>query len=74
MHSGNMTFKCKPREEQAEPDGLESAELAGFLLGMGGADYTKALCNPKVKVGNEFVTKGQTVEQVYYGVKVNSHF
>ena len=34
----------QPREEQAEPDGLEHAELAGFMLGMSGSDYTKALC------------------------------
>lgn len=41
MHGGNMKFKQKPREEQAEPDGLEAAELAGFMLGMGGAEYCK---------------------------------
>merc|ERR1712130_545358 len=72
MHGGNMKFKNKPREEQAEPDGLEHAELAGFMWGLGGAEYTKALCNPRVKVGSEFVTKGQTVDQVYYGLKAIS--
>jgi myosin heavy subunit len=25
------------------------------------------MCNPRVKVGNEYVTKGQTVQQVIYG-------
>ena len=63
----------KPREEQAEPDGLEHAELAGFMLGMSGAEYTKALCNPKVKVGSEYVTKGQTVDQVLYALKENGY-
>ena len=29
----------------------------------------KALCNPKVKVGSEYVTKGQTVAQVLYALK-----
>ena len=72
MHGGNMTFKQKPREEQAEADGLEAAELSGFMLGLGGAEYTKALCNPKVKVGSEYVTKGQTVAQVYYALKAIS--
>ena len=43
MHGGNMKFKQKPREEQAEPDGLEAAELAGFMLGMGGAEYCKEI-------------------------------
>ncbi|AWP08898.1 putative myosin heavy chain fast skeletal muscle-like, partial [Scophthalmus maximus] len=42
LHHGNMKFKQKQREEQAEPDGTEG----------------------KVKVGNEYVTKGQTVPQV----------
>ena len=62
-------LKNKPREEQAEVDGMEAAELAGFMLGLSGSEFCKALCNPKVKVGSEYVTKGQTVEQVYYGIK-----
>ena len=33
MHSGNMIFKQKPREEQAENDSPELTEKAGFLLG-----------------------------------------
>ena len=28
----------------------------------------KALCAPRVKVGNDYVTKGQTVDQVYYAL------
>uniref|UniRef100_A0A8C6C518 Myosin-7B n=1 Tax=Monodon monoceros TaxID=40151 RepID=A0A8C6C518_MONMO len=50
MNYGNLKFKQKQREEQAEPDG------------------TEALCYPRVKVGNEYVTKGQTVQQVYNAV------
>ena len=26
MHSGNVAFKQKPREEQAEPDGTDGAD------------------------------------------------
>ena len=33
-------------------------------MGLNSADMLKALCYPRVKVGNEFVTKGQTVPQV----------
>ncbi|CBY20534.1 unnamed protein product [Oikopleura dioica] len=66
MYSGNMTFKQKPREEQAEPEGEEAANSAGFLLGISGPEYNKALCSPKVKVGNEYVVKGQTVPQVIF--------
>uniref|UniRef100_A0A8D3CUI1 Uncharacterized protein n=1 Tax=Scophthalmus maximus TaxID=52904 RepID=A0A8D3CUI1_SCOMX len=65
MHYGNMKFKQKQREEQAEPDGAEVADKAAYLMGLNSADLLKALCYPRVKVGNEYVTKGQTVQQVY---------
>ena len=68
MHSGNMAFKTKPREEQAEPDSIELIEKAGFMLGISGSEYGKALCSPRVKVGSEYVIKGQTVDQVYYAL------
>ena len=68
MHSGNMLFKQKPREEQAEPDGTEHSDKACYLMGISSAEYLKALCSPRVKVGQEYVTKGQTVDQVYYGI------
>uniref|UniRef100_A0A3B3CVD1 Myosin, heavy chain b n=1 Tax=Oryzias melastigma TaxID=30732 RepID=A0A3B3CVD1_ORYME len=64
MHHGNMKFKQKQREEQAEPDGTEVADKIAYLMGMNSADMLKALCYPRVKVGNEMVTKGQTVPQV----------
>ncbi|KAE8581911.1 hypothetical protein XENTR_v10019867 [Xenopus tropicalis] len=68
MHKGNMKFKQKQREEQAEPDGTEVADKIGYLMGLNSADLLKALCYPRVKVGNEFVTKGQTVQQVYNSI------
>ncbi|CAB1344180.1 unnamed protein product [Coregonus sp. 'balchen'] len=64
VHHGNMKFKQKQREEQAEPDGTEVADKIGYLLGLNSAEMLKALCYPRVKVGNEYVTKGQTVAQV----------
>uniref|UniRef100_A0A671XQR0 Myosin, heavy chain b n=1 Tax=Sparus aurata TaxID=8175 RepID=A0A671XQR0_SPAAU len=64
MHHGNMKFKQKQREEQAEPDGTEVADKIAYLMGLNSADLLKALCYPRVKVGNEYVTKGQTVPQV----------
>uniref|UniRef100_A0A3B3QTK3 Myosin, heavy chain b n=1 Tax=Paramormyrops kingsleyae TaxID=1676925 RepID=A0A3B3QTK3_9TELE len=64
MHHGNMKFKQKQREEQAEPDSTEVADKIAYLMGLNSADMLKALCYPRVKVGNEFVTKGQTVPQV----------
>ncbi|GAB0197890.1 myosin-13 [Grus japonensis] len=68
MHYGNMKFKQKQREEQAEPDGTEVADKAAYLMGLNSADLLKALCYPRVKVGNEYVTKGQNVQQVYNSV------
>ncbi|CAB1326814.1 unnamed protein product [Coregonus sp. 'balchen'] len=68
MHHGNLKFKQKQREEQAEPDGTEVADKIGYLLGLNSAELLKCLCYPRVKVGNEYVTKGQTVPQVYNAV------
>ncbi|KAK5607098.1 Myosin-6 [Crenichthys baileyi] len=68
MHFGNMKFKNKQREEQAEADGTEDADKAAYLMGLNSADLIKGLCHPRVKVGNEWVTKGQNVQQVYYAV------
>uniref|UniRef100_A0A3B4B2G2 Myosin heavy chain 7-like n=1 Tax=Periophthalmus magnuspinnatus TaxID=409849 RepID=A0A3B4B2G2_9GOBI len=68
MHHGNMKFKQKQREEQAEADGTEDADKAAYLMCLNSADLIKGLLHPRVKVGNEWVTKGQTVAQVYYAV------
>ncbi|XP_063075198.1 myosin-7-like [Engraulis encrasicolus] len=68
MHYGNMRFKQKQREEQAEADGTEDADKSAYLMGLNSADLIKGLCHPRVKVGNEWVTKGQTVDQVYYAI------
>uniref|UniRef100_A0A665WLD2 Myosin-7 n=1 Tax=Echeneis naucrates TaxID=173247 RepID=A0A665WLD2_ECHNA len=68
MHHGNMKFKMKPREEQAEADGTEDADKIAYLMGLNSADLIKGLCHPRVKVGNEWVTKGQNVAQVNYAV------
>uniref|UniRef100_A0A3P8ZJ37 Myosin-7B n=1 Tax=Esox lucius TaxID=8010 RepID=A0A3P8ZJ37_ESOLU len=68
MHFGNMKFKQKQREEQAEADGTESADKASYLMGVSSADLLKGLLHPRVKVGNEYVVKGQSMEQVNYSV------
>ncbi|NXC15675.1 MYH6 protein, partial [Corythaeola cristata] len=68
MHFGNMKFKQKQREEQAEPDGTEGRLGSAYLMGLNSADLLKGLCHPRVKVGNEYVTKGQNVQQVYYSI------
>lgn len=40
------------------------ADKTAYLMGLNSSDLLKALCFPRVKVGNEYVTKGQTVDQV----------
>jgi myosin protein heavy chain/myosin heavy chain 6/7 len=66
MHMQNTKFKKKQREEQGEPDGTEDADKCAYLFGLNSADMLKYLCSPRVKVGNEYVTKGQTPDQIVY--------
>ncbi|CEF60973.1 Myosin heavy chain [Strongyloides ratti] len=68
MHMGNMKFKQRPREEQAETDGTEDAENAAKMYGIEVEDFLKAFLRPRVKVGNEWVNKGQTMDQVYWAI------
>uniref|UniRef100_A0A7I4YBE2 Myosin head n=1 Tax=Haemonchus contortus TaxID=6289 RepID=A0A7I4YBE2_HAECO len=68
MHMGNMKFKQRPREEQAETDGTDEAEKASAMYGIEPEEFLKALTRPRVKVGNEWVNKGQNLEQVNWAV------
>ncbi|KAF2988100.1 hypothetical protein EK904_009627, partial [Melospiza melodia maxima] len=47
---------------------FDGADKAAYLMGISSADLIKGLLHPRVKVGNEYVTKGQNVEQVLYAV------
>jgi len=42
----------------------QDADKVAYLMGLNSADLIKGLCHPRVKVGNEWVTKGQSVQQV----------
>ncbi|CAJ0577863.1 unnamed protein product, partial [Mesorhabditis spiculigera] len=64
MHMGNMKFKQRPREEQAEADGTDEAEKAATMYGVEVEKFLGALMKPRVRVGTEWVSKGQNVEQV----------
>lgn len=64
MHFGNSKWKQRPREEQAETDGTEECEKVSHLLGIQSADLIKGLLKPRIKVGNEYVNKGQNRDQV----------
>ncbi|TMS35327.1 hypothetical protein L596_002754 [Steinernema carpocapsae] len=68
MHMGNMKFKQRPREEQAEADGMEDAERAAAMYGIDPEKFVNALVKPRVKVGTEWVSKGQNMEQVNWAI------
>ncbi|XP_021706795.1 myosin heavy chain, muscle-like isoform X2 [Aedes aegypti] len=64
MHMGGMKFKQKGREEQAEADGTDEGDRVAKLLGCVTDDLYKNLLKPRIKVGTEYVTKGQNKDQV----------
>uniref|UniRef100_A0A8C4TC04 Myosin-16 n=1 Tax=Erpetoichthys calabaricus TaxID=27687 RepID=A0A8C4TC04_ERPCA len=68
MHFGNMKFKQKPREEQADVDTTEVADKVAHLMGLNSGDLQKGITRPRVKVGNEFVQKGQNHDQCNYSI------
>merc|ERR1719483_861909 len=60
---GEMKFKQKGRDEQCEPDAMEMAGKVGTVCGIDTEAMMKAFCKPRIKVGTEWVTKGQNIEQ-----------
>jgi len=63
-----MKFKQKPRDEQAEVEDPADGERVAYLLGIPVKEFHTSLVKPKVKVGTEYVNKGQNVSQVLYAV------
>merc|ERR1719186_550965 len=66
MTFGGVEFKTKGRDDQAEceqvgPDTFPGKAAA--LCGVDAAAMIKAFCKPRIKVGTEWVTKGQNIEQ-----------
>ncbi|CAK5015482.1 unnamed protein product [Meloidogyne enterolobii] len=68
MHMGNMKFKQRPREEQAEPDETEEANYAAENFGIDMEQQLTALTKPRVRVGSEWVSKGQNLDQVNWAI------
>merc|ERR1712223_1025037 len=63
MTMGEMKFKQKGREEQCEPDAMDIAGKVATCLGVDAETMMKAFCKPRIKVGTEWVTKGQNIVQ-----------
>merc|ERR1712142_775655 len=66
MSFGGIEFKTKGRDDQAECENTGPDTFPGKAAGACGIDafnMIKAFCKPRIKVGTEWVTKGQTCEQ-----------
>ncbi|KHJ87840.1 myosin head, partial [Oesophagostomum dentatum] len=68
MHMSRFAFRQKPREEQAEIDSMDSPMKAAKLFGIDPDQLVIALVKPRIKVGTEWVNKGQTKQQVDWAV------
>ena len=69
MHLGEMKFKKKSaKDDQAAADGTEAGKKIATLLGITVEDLYENFERPKIKVGAEWVTKGQNTDQAYNAV------
>jgi len=69
---GNQKWKQKGREEQAEPDGMDMVTRAADLLQIEVDYFVDTFMKPKLKVGKDFVKKGQNVDQVNFSVSATA--
>merc|ERR1712214_198336 len=70
MACGQVEFKQKGRDDQAEigDKDWDFPEKVATLFGVEKFELFKSFCKPKIKVGTEWVTKGQSCEQATNGV------
>merc|ERR1712002_59642 len=68
LNFSNCKFKQKPRDEQAEVADTADGERVAHLYGLQVKDFLNSLIKPRVKVGTEYVNKGQSVVQVNYAI------
>merc|ERR1711981_703008 len=68
MSSGQVVFVQKGRDDQAEPGEMAFPMKVAELYGVDCNEMMKAFCKPKIKVGTEWVTKGQTCDQATNGI------
>merc|ERR1711973_337842 len=68
MTCGEVKFEQKGRDDQAEVKDMTVPNKVAELFGVNGDELMKSFCKPKIKVGTEWVTKGQTCDQATNGV------
>jgi len=71
-HLGNAKWRQKGREEQAEPEGMDEVTACSTLIGVDPEFFVDTFMKPKLKVGKDFVKKGQNVDQVAFSVSATS--
>ena len=54
MHFGNIKWKQRAREEQAEVDGAQECDNVADLLSIQSSELLKGLMKPKIKVTLKF--------------------
>merc|ERR1712226_1109111 len=68
MACGQIVYVQKGRDDQAEMADMAFPNKVAQLFGVEANELFKAFCKPKIKVGTEWVTKGQTCDQATNGV------
>merc|ERR1711881_830573 len=66
MTCGEVVYATKGRDDQAENENTKEGDIpwkVATLWGVDAVKMIKAFCKPRIKVGTEWVTKGQTCEQ-----------
>merc|ERR1712240_35512 len=71
-HLGNAKWRQKGREEQAEPEGMDEVTACASLIGVDPEFFVDTFMKPKLKVGKDYVKKGQNVDQVAFSVSATS--
>merc|ERR1712198_577097 len=71
-HLGNAKWRQKGREEQAEPEGMDEVTACASLIGVDPDFFVDTFMKPKLKVGKDYVKKGQNVDQVAFSVSATS--
>jgi len=69
---GNSKWKQKGRDEQAEPDGMNEVTKAAALFGIDAEFFVDTFMKPKLKVGKDYVKKGQNKDQVAFAISATS--
>merc|ERR1712113_366126 len=68
MSMGEIKFKQKGKDDQAEPGDMAYPTKVATLFGCDTNELLKAFCKPKIKVGTEWVTKQTSCEAAQNGV------